>query len=111
MTVCERRKWGARGRMLKGMKDVLYASQNQVVGGGQRHGGFGWEPRQRVADARCSCFPQPDGVTPVGLESRPDIPAVGAVGRPVGAVGRCDMYEHTDAGGRQRSAIEIECSV
>jgi hypothetical protein len=93
------------------LKDILYASQTQVVGGRQRHGGVGWERSQCVANASCLCFPEPDGVTIMRLESRPDVPAVGAVWRPGGAVGRFDMHEHTDAGGRQRSAIEIKCAV
>ena len=52
VAVGEGRKGGVGGRVLKCMKDLVDACEDEVIRRREAHVHFGGEPRQRIANAR-----------------------------------------------------------
>ena len=104
----ERRSWCW---IAKGLKDVLYSREDEVVGRCNRHGKFGREPLERVAGTCCSGFPHPYGVTPIRFEGRASVPAIGAMRRPGSAFAGFDVGEDANAWRGEWGAVAIESAM
>ena len=111
MAVRERCQQGVVRRVEQRMHNVLDAGQNEVVGRGQGHREFCREPRQGVTNALGAGIPKPDSVTPVGVEGRARVPAVGAMRGPSGAIGGLDMDKNTDTWWGQRRSIKVNSTM
>ncbi len=79
------------------MREVGEAGKDEVVGGGEGHGDFGWEPRDSFADALGTGFLDPDFVAPTRVQCRASAPAIGGMWGPSSALGRCAVHEDADA--------------
>jgi hypothetical protein len=73
VAVAEGRQRGAGRWIGEGGKDVLNASQNQVIGRCKWHCDLGWEPRDGVANASRLGLPDPYPKTAVGLKGWADV--------------------------------------
>jgi hypothetical protein len=107
MAVGEGGKGGARGWVIQGSGDVVEASQDEIVGGGEGHGDLGREPRDGVGDAFGARVPQPNAVAAVGIKGWASVPTIQRMRRPGGAVGGFVMDEDANARWCDRSPIEI----
>jgi hypothetical protein len=76
---CKRR---ARRRIFECIDNVVDAGKNQVVGEGNRHGSFGGEPTESIANACSSSGPNLSSITAIRVERGTSVPAIDAMGRP-----------------------------
>jgi hypothetical protein len=80
MAVGEGRQRGSRRWIFQGERNVLEASEDEIVGGGKGHGDLGGEPGDGVGNAFRTRIPQPDGVAAIRVECRANVPAVKGMG-------------------------------
>jgi hypothetical protein len=96
---------------VEGHSNIGQARQYDIVGGGKRHGDFGWEPRDGVRDAVGVGGKHPNSIASVRVKCRAGIPAVFGVGAPGGPVHRFFMDEDVDAQWSDRGAVEVKVAI
>jgi hypothetical protein len=91
------------------MKNVLKATEDDVSRRTVRELDFAGEPGERVDDTKRSCFPDPNGVAPVGFECRAGIPAIKAMNGPCFACG--GFFVRNDAATGEPMGVRLKSKI